>query len=295
MDILEFLTRLDANLNISMNSFKGIQKNKVKDLIGLHNILQKNAKNLYKYLEYMKQLEHAYFYNLYNENERFMLPVGNGDEFDDKNLKKKFKNDLVISANIHKLKKNKEAKDKLAFPTKELTALDDCDISHNQISIPIIKNIKDLQPMFYWYEGDKLYKKGVYTCVSQGFYIRVPFPDVVSVLGQNYKTNSMPCKYETKEACTAQKKKISEIYNTEARTCSYVHRREKFVKLGSIYKCSKEDLGAHSTLKKDLEIINLCDVKRVLMHSLSDSLISAIWYQNKFKDGDLILNNIEYY
>ena len=208
----------------------------------------------------------------------------------DKNFKLNFKQDNIININTHKLLKSRENKN-LSKETQTISMIEGKDISPNNINIPIIKDLKSIPPMFHWYNGDNFNKKGIYVCMSEGFYCRVPFPNLMSSTDHNFKVNSVPCKYETKEKCNIQKKKISEIYNSEVRECFYVHKKEKFTKIGSFYRCNIESFGNYESLNNDLNYINTVDIKRILMHSLSDSLLTILWYQNKFKNGNLILNN----
>src|SRR6476620_7019498 len=290
MNIIDFLLQLDINLNNSINIFQSTPKNKVSDLSLLYSIIQKNITNLHNYIDFLKQLEQVHFSNLFDNNQQFLLNIDNNDA---NNMLKKFKSDIAIEVNAHKLKQYKKNMKKLQKIHKiDVGMLDTCNISNNKINIPVISDIKDIPPMFYWYDGDKTYKRGIYTCISDGFYIKVPFPNVVSITDPKYKISSVPCRYETREQCDIQKKKTSELHNSDIRICTFVHKNEKITKLGSIYRCSKEDFGNHKTLEEDLKIVKPSDIKRILMYSLSDSLLSAVWYQNKFKDSEIILSNI---
>jgi hypothetical protein len=295
MNITTFLTKLDTNLNVSMNAFRSINKNGVGDLLSLQEIIQKNINNLYTYLENLHQLESLYFNDDSINKGRFLLQLNPNTEINPADLKTRFKDSLKIKINIHKMKEEKKRRDANKIQNISLNKIDDCSIEPNSISIPVIKHIKDLPQAFYWYEGDKTHKQGIYICLSPGFHIRIPFPSVVMKDDENYKRNSVPCKYETREACNEHKKRNSELYHSEVRNCMFVHKKEQFSKLSSIYKCSIESFGNHSTLSSDLNYIKLSDIKRILMYALSDSLLTTIWFQNKFKDGDLLLNNIDYY
>ena len=311
MNILSFLTQLDSNLNNSLNAFQNLGKNtnnvkntncinKISDLNSLYDLIQSNNKKLYKYLEYIKELEIAYFANQEIEKEQFLFSFNIDSDLYDKNFKERFKNDIKTNINIHKLKsKYVDSKDlidtKPVLEKRTISNLESIDITPNNLNITVVKDLKDIPPMFYWYDGDSTYKKGVYACMAPGFYSRVPFPNTISALSKDYKINSIPCKYETKESCTIYKKKISEIWKSDIRECTYVHRKEKFNKIGSFYRCNVERFGDYENLNTDMNLVNVCDIKRILMYSLSDSLLSVLWYQNKFKDGRLILNNIETY
>lgn len=293
-NIIDFLLKLESNLDISINNFQEINKNKVYDLEKLYDSIQKNNRKMYKYLNCLKQLELLYFANDSNfENEsQFIHAFDMDPELYNKDFKKIFKDDMKIRANIHKLKKSNHKKSQEYIETKTINLVESINGS-NTINLPIVKNLKDMAPVFNWYNGDNFYKKGIYICLTPGFYSKVPFPNLFSTSHPNFKNNSIPCKFETLEACIAHKKKISEIYNSDLRDCKYVHKKEKFSKIGSFYRCSRESFGNHESLNTDLNFINVTDIKRILMYSLSDSLLSILWYQNKFKNGDLILNNID--
>lgn len=54
-----------------------------------------------------------------------------------------------------------------------------------------------------------------------------------------------------------------------------------------------ESFGNHATLQNDLDVVSNYDIKHMLMYSLSDDLLSMIWYQNKFRNGELIITNLD--
>lgn len=289
MDIINFLEKLDANLNLSINSFNNIinktpeikdfkelkdQKTEVKD-IKINNLVLKNKKNLMQYLNLLESIE---------------TPPLNTD------IKTIFKEKINSTVLAHKLKtSNYITHDSKKITEKSIDSIENINISPNILNIPIIENIKDIPPMFYWYNGDKFYKKGIYVSICKGFYAKVPFPNVVSANDENFKTKTMSCKFDSKELCTLNKKKNSEIYNSDIRECFYVHKKEKFNKVGSNYRCLVENFGNHFTLNHDLNIIDNTNIKHILMYSLSDSLLTMLWYQNKFKNGNLVLNNLDIY
>lgn len=299
INILEFLQKLDNNLTLSINTFQNINKYNITDISTLHDLIQSNNKKLYNYLECLSQLETLHFANKdFSNDSQFIFSCNIDSDLHNKNLNKRFKDTLKTTINIHKFKKA-IAKNKPSTPlfeTRDINTIESVNITPNNLNIPVVKNLKDIPPMFYFYDGgDNPYKKGIYTCLAPGFCVKVPFPSTISTTNPNFKINSIPCKYETRDACTKNKKNISEIYKSDVRECFYVHKKEKFAKIGSFYKCNMDDLGNHDTLNSSIDHLNTSDVRRLLMYSLSDSLISALWYQNKFKDGSLLLNNIEIY
>lgn len=294
INVIDFLSKLDSNLDMSINTFQEINKNKISDLETLYDLIQKNSRKMYNYLNCLKQLELLYFTNDANfrDGSQFIHAFDMDPELYNKDFKKRFKEEIKISVNLHKLKKSKH-KPILPIETKTINLIESTNISPHNLNLPVIKNLKDMTPVFHWYNGDNFYKKGIYICLAPGFYSRVPFPNLFASSHPNFKNNSISCKFETLEACANHKKKISEIYNSDIRECTYVHKKEKFVKIGSFYRCNRESFGNHESLAIDMDFVNISDIKRILMYSLSDSLLSVLWYQNKFKDGNLFLNNID--
>lgn len=293
-NILEFLNKLDNNLSNSLKTFQTINKSNINDLSLLHDLIKKNNTKLFNYLECLKQLETLYFSKRFDvdNKEQFLMSFDIDNDLYNKDFKKQFIKNQNIDINIHKLMKCRQ-RIILKEETKTIDSIESIDISPNKLEIPTVKNLKDMHPMFCWFNGDAYYKKGIYVCISKGLYAKVPFPSTVSTNTQNFKVNSIPCKYITKERCADMKLKISKAYNSDVRECSYVHKGEQFVKIGTAYRCSVENFGNHETLHDDIKYVDISDIKRILMYSLSDTLLCTLWYQNSFKDGDLILNNIE--
>ncbi len=302
--MLEFLVKLDENLTKSMSLFKDRKQNNItksSNIELIYKFLKKNNENLYKYLELLNDLESELVSDTLDsgsecDNNSFLFSFDIDSKLYQKNFKKEFKNNMQTGIKLHKLKKSiNKGLTYNSLDNITLSSIDSVDIGPNKISIPIVDNIKDIPPMFYWFEGDKYYKKGIYTCISPGFYSRVPFPDTIPSYNNNFKVNSIPCKYKTKQACSEAKYRNSNIYNSEIRDCSYLHTTEKFIKMGTTYRCNIESFGHHKTLNYDMDFITNNDIKRLLLYSLSDSLLSALWYQNRFKNGNLILTNIDVY
>jgi hypothetical protein len=324
--MLEFMNKLDFNLTNSIDAFKN-QTKKIPnstDLKQLYNVIQKNNRNLYTYLELLKSLEIEVFSTSNNvlksalekqeamrenalkreEEEKvnqFLFSFNVDNEIYNKDFKQRFIQDNKVSINLHKLNikgvqdYGKDYGKDYGIDKKMIQILDTVNLGQNSLNLPIIKDLKNMIPMLHWYEGDNFHKSGIYVCMAPGFVARVPFPSVVSSNNINYKAYSIPCKHETRDLCNRHKKKISDIYSSPVRECMYVHKKEKFEKIGSIYRCNIESFGNHQSLDYDMNYIGITDIKRILMNSLSDTLLSVLWYQNKFKDGNLLLNNLEIY
>lgn len=309
-----FLDKLDENLMRSMHAFDQIKNSVVHQnahMDKLANKMLRVMESLDRYKKSIQELEKHF----HDDDHQFILSFDSiqPEQFYSKNhiqtykksletqiIKHKYSDILSMSAprSIVNTNANPDAIPN-AIPKKEvmnLSSIEDVDLQSNVLQLPVVKNIQDIQPAFYWYEGDRYYKKGIYICLCNNFYIKVPFPNVLSGNSKEYKLNSVRCKYMTAQDCQANKKKISEIHNSDIRECYYVHKKQKFNKVGSIFRCNIESLGNHSTLDQDLEKVTNFDIKHLLMYSLSDDLLAALWYQNKFKDGrDLVFTNLDIY
>jgi hypothetical protein len=137
-----------------------------------------------------------------------------------------------------------------------------------KFTAPIVQDIHDIPPMFYWHNGCTNYKSGLYVCITKGFIVRAAYSDVV--FGSN-KDYTMPCKWE----------------QCRSKTCKYVHK-------GQIYNRYKPTklVGTLASMPDDLANVTKNDIKKMLTDSISDLLILSIWYQKCFKDGNLVLSNI---
>ena len=297
-----FLEKLNTDLNknlIALEIIKSETKDNVDigmkidtDLISIK--IENITATLEKYKKSIKEIEDQYFHD---DDNQFVLSF-DGDismPFQQDNYISTYKSVLTSQIIKHKnINKKYNHDDKnIENKRKILNEIEGVDLQSNILNLPIISDIKSIPPAFYWYEGDKFHKKGIYICLCQGFYVKVAFPNVISGASKDHKLNSIKCKYTTIEECKQNKKKNSEIYGSEIRECFYVHKKECFNKVGSIFRCSIENFGNHQTLNDDLKRVQNFDIKHLLMYSLSDDLLAILWYQNKFKDGNnLVFANI---
>ena len=162
---------------------------------------------------------------------------------------------------------------------------------------PIINKLNEMPPSIYWYNGDQTNPAGLYTCVTRGFYIQVPFPNVIDATQNFNRTGSIKCKYSNVEECLSFRKNLASRYNSEVRECNFAHEGDQYIKLGTTFRCPhKPRFGSHPHLKDDLDTVLDSDIKTMLMYSLSDVLLSSLWFQ-KTKKGDdksnMIMANID--
>lgn len=179
-------------------------------------------------------------------------------------------------------------------PSQEcvLHSIDSVDLKGNALRIPLVSRLEDMTPMFCWFKGDATHKKGVYVCICKGFYIRVSLANVVHGTDKDSKANTIRCRYITRSLCDSHKHKSLQGRNDKK--CKYVHKGERFNKVGSIYRCSVEGFGNQNTLNDDLRMVSTFDIKHMLMYSLGDDLLSLLWYQNTFRDSShLVFTNID--
>lgn len=146
--------------------------------------------------------------------------------------------------------------------------------------IPIINKLSEIPSAFYWFNGDDKHQEGIYTSLSNGFYIKVPFPNIIDATNSYNRTGSIKCKYKTYEDCLKIRTDLSDKYKSDIRECNFAHKNDKYVKIGTTFRCpSMPHFGSHASLSRDLDTIPTSDVKTMLMYSLSDMLISSLWFQ----------------
>lgn len=167
---------------------------------------------------------------------------------------------------------------------------------HNNFSVDIsmVDKLSDIPPMFSWFAGDKKNAAGVYICLTEGVYIQVPFPNLISKNSKNFKHKSIPCKYKTAVHCREKQEEYSRAYNTELRQCNFVHIGESFIKIGSDFRCPNlPSFGAYETLEEDLMLVSLADIKNILFNSSSDLLLILLWRKHHQNLGDITFTNLD--
>lgn len=183
---------------------------------------------------------------------------------------------------------------------KELRAIEGVNIG--KCTLPVIRSLDEIKPALFWYNGDNKHIEGIYTSIAPNLIIQVPFPNVKDVTratitqnATNIKKGSIKCRYETAEKCEKIRKSVCQQRNVEYRDCDYAHIGDKYVKIGSGFRCPVvPSFGAHSSLTSDLKRVTDRDVKVVLMYALSDVLLSSIWWQNIGDSGQkIVLNDID--
>jgi hypothetical protein len=168
-----------------------------------------------------------------------------------------------------------------------------------KFQVPIINKLNEMPSVFYWYNGDDTNPAGIYTCISRGFYVRVPFPNVVDSTKNCNKIGSIRCKNETYEECYNIRKELSIRYGSDIRECTFAHTGDKYIKIGTTFRCPHMPrFGNHGYLENDIKTVTDSDIKTILMYSLSDILLTSLWFQRQKKDNsnessNITFNNIE--
>lgn len=162
-----------------------------------------------------------------------------------------------------------------------------------KFKIPIITSLNEMPSSLYWYNGDQTNPEGIYICLSRGFYVQVPFPNVVDGTKDFSRTRSIKCKYNTEDECCKIRKDLASKYNSDIRECNFAHKGDQYIKIGTSFRCpNMPRFGNHIWLNNDLNDLPDYDVKMLLMYSLSDILLTSMWFQ-KQKNNGMVLTNID--
>ncbi len=156
--------------------------------------------------------------------------------------------------------------------------------------VPIVDRINDMPSALYWYRGDAKHAPGVYICLSRGFYVQVPFPNVADSTKDFNRTGSIKCKYNTIGECHKIRSDLARKYKSDVRPCNFAHTGDRYVKIGTSFRCaSNPRFGNHTHLSSDMDTVTSEDINTILMYSLSDILLSSIWAQ-RHKRNDIRTN-----
>jgi hypothetical protein len=194
------------------------------------------------------------------------------DEYDNKCIDISKKVDMFISKKYDNSINVKQPK------FKTLSSINNVNIGFD-FKIPIVDKLGNIPPSLYWFSGGGGNPAGIYTSPHKGFYIQVPLMDVIDPdKSTAYKT--IKCARGSKKQCTSIRKKTAHKKKYNYSECKYAHSGETFKKIGSYFRCNKmPHFGNNETLSSDFDIVELRDIKTMLMHSTSDLLLSYLWFQ----------------
>lgn len=161
------------------------------------------------------------------------------------------------------------------------------DINH-YIKLRRVTDLNHIPTMFNYYDNpkDKTNKPGIYCCISPNVYIKVQFPIVVDSTKDYNKGKSIRCKYSTIDVCNDQRKKMASYHKSPVRMCNFAHKNEKLVKIGYPSRCPiLPRFGDAAHLMNDIKILQITDIKTILLHGFNDIISSAIWFDSNGVTG----------
>ncbi len=135
--------------------------------------------------------------------------------------------------------------------------------------IPKIRDLATIPPAFYYFEGDDMYERGAYICMSPGIYIHIPDVRVISECMGNSKHRTSPCK---------------DGLDCKNYECTYAHPGTPFIKLGIAPRCpGNPGFGDKESYGLDISGLVEQDARMLLLYSLTDLFPLVSWLQ-KHKD-----------
>jgi hypothetical protein len=147
------------------------------------------------------------------------------------------------------------------------------------LNVQKVDKLTDVPSIFTWYDNprDTENPPGLYCTIISGVHVRIPFPAVVDSTKEYSRGRSIRCKYATKTLCDDQRSKMAIYHNSQVRTCNFAHAGEKIVKIGYPSRCAKANFGNSDSLTKDIRLVNISDIKNILLYGLNDIMSSIIW------------------
>ena len=167
------------------------------------------------------------------------------------------------------------------------------DIENVNLALPAVECLNDIKPSLYWNSGTDGSKQGIYICICNGFYVEVPYA-ALAASNSGTREKTVICKHELFEKCLAFRKANSAKFNTPIRECNYAHVGDNLIRVCISARCpNAPDFGRIDTLKTDLKRATTRELRTILMYSLSDLLLAALWHQHSTGHPDpLVLNDL---
>lgn len=153
------------------------------------------------------------------------------------------------------------------------------------IKIRNVDSLSEISPMLCYYKGDSKNLPGIYCCIIDSVYVKIPHPEMIDINKDYNKVRTIKCKHVTLENCNEYKNKMSK-YNSYNKICNFAHVGDKIVKICNHSRCEKiPNYGNPSTFTYDVDKVNINDIKNILLYGLSDLLCSYLWLDyNKSKN-----------
>lgn len=145
-----------------------------------------------------------------------------------------------------------------------------------RLDIPIIDDIKNIPPMFYYYRGNSgrvkrpgQFYPGIYIRLANGTVAAVPTDvEVVHDISEAAKRGTSKCK---NPQCVPYR-------------CGFAHKGANYKKLGNTARCPGcPKFGNGDTISEDCILATESDIRMVLLYGLNDIFSSALWIErNRF-------------
>jgi hypothetical protein len=166
------------------------------------------------------------------------------------------------------------------------------------MKLPVVSDIKKIQPMFCYFKGDQQYTEGIYCCIIPNVFIKVPFPEIIDSTKEYDRGHSIRCKYKTKKLCDDQRGKMAKYHKSQVRICNFAHNGEEITKIGYPSRCATiPNFGNPSTFANDLKIVDTSDIKNIMFYGVNDLIASAIWFDytnsNTNSNTAVIFDNLQ--
>jgi hypothetical protein len=150
----------------------------------------------------------------------------------------------------------------------------------SDIKLTAVREFEDMEPCLYYKVGKN---EGVYMCIADNFYVEIPISEI-DFSGTPMRVARCEC--GTSEEC--EKLRNSEnngssfsqrLSKIKKKTCISVHRGETYSRIGHVDRCAYKQFGNFETLQKDMDTIDVSNIKSILMHALNDIFLAAVWQQ----------------
>lgn len=199
--------------------------------------------------------------------------------------------DKNLLVNTYKLKEPKPVEEKKTTTNIEKVFIKEMNTHFN---VPVVKSLDAITPMFYYFAGNANNAAGVYCCLVNNIYIRVPFPEVIDSTRDYNKIRSIRCKYKTKACCDEQRSRMAKFHASDIRQCNFAHQGEPLVKIGYPSRCSLiPSFGNPETFLNDYKLIDKKSLETIMMYGLSDLIAVALTIDNmKYNINKHVFDNL---
>jgi hypothetical protein len=254
-------------------------KKKIKDIIELNNIILNDNDKINKYTELLNIFENSVLQiknnieMLRKKEERRKIYEIDNFVYHDNNGFLNYKN-TTPSENIKSQKITKPIINDIYL--KEFKY---------GIKIKTVNSLSEICPMLSYFKGDTKNPAGIYCCIMDSVYVKIPYPEMIDINKDYNKVRTIKCKHITLEKCNEYKNKMMK-YNSYNKICNFAHVGDKLVKICNHSRCEKiPNYGNPSTFNYDVEKVGISDIKNILLYGLSDLMCSFLWLDyNKSKN-----------